>query len=159
MNVKFICTGGTIDSYYNTDECTALPLEKSSIPEFLKKVIKIDMNKLSFIELYMKDSREINNIDRDNIIDIIEKSDEKCYVITHGTFTLFETAKYIEQKLKRKDAIITLTGALIPLTGFSPNDAGFNLGMAILNSRINKAGVYVSINGNIFNADSDIKLH
>lgn len=159
MKIRIICTGGTIDSYYDVDVCGAVCLDSTILPEFLESHVAMDMENVVFDELCMKDSREINDDDRSKMVEIIENSSESAFIITHGTFTLAETARYIQKNLKRKDVKVTLTGSLIPLKGFAPTDAGFNLGASLVNSYINKNGVYVCIKGDIYDPNDEIDLH
>ncbi len=42
---------------------------------------------------------------------------------------------------------------MIPLTGFSTSDAGFNLGYAVASFPSIEPGIYLSMNGGIFNSD------
>ncbi len=157
--MKFILLGGTIDSFYDTDSCTAVPYKHSVIEGYLRDTVCADLSQVSFDEVCMKDSRAVTDEDRKAICEIIEASNEKEFVVTHGTYTLFETAQFIERNLKKKDVKVTVTGALIPLLGFSPTDAGFNLGAAMMNSRFNEAGVWVFIKGRAVRASEAVTLH
>lgn len=116
----FILTGGTIDSYYDTDKCTAIPFNGSIIKNYLEKTVQRDCHKDKFVQICMKDSREIDQSDREKICDLINNSSKKKFVITHGTYTLFDTAKFLDENIKRSDVVVTLTGSLIPLSGFAP---------------------------------------
>ena len=106
----------------------------------------------------MKDSRSLTTDDRKKNVAAIDNAKEKKIIITHGTYTMPDTARYIKANSKRKDIIIILTGSMIPLEGFTPSDAPFNIGYAL--GRLNdlKAGVYVGMNGKIFNPDECIKM-
>ena len=98
----------------------------------------------------MKDSRSLNTKDLQNILKSTEDSTSKKIIITHGTYTMPDTARYLVANLKRKDQIIILTGSMIPITGFSPSDAPFNLGYSIASLKTLNPGVYVCMNGQIF---------
>ena len=91
--IAVIITGGTIDSYYEGIKDTVVPLEKSSIPQYLKG-LKMD-HAFSFYEICMKDSRSINLNDRKNILKIVERENADEILITHGTYTMPGTARYI----------------------------------------------------------------
>ena len=47
---------------------------------------------------------------------------------------------------------------MIPMVGFSPSDAPFNLGYAIAKVQELKAGIYVCMNGKAFNPEEVTKL-
>ena len=153
--IEIIITGGTIDSYYEVTKDTVVPLKKSVIPEFIKS-LKIESN-FSFNEICMKDSRSINKVDLNKILNIINKTNSKKIIITHGTYTMPDTARFLEARLKVKDKVIILTGSMIPLTGFSPSDAPFNLGYSIASLQTLNSGIYVCMNGQIFTPKEVIK--
>jgi len=98
----------------------------------------------------MKDSREINQQDIRNIVKKIEKSKAKKFLITHGTYTMPDTAKFLEANLKRKEVTIVFTGSMVPLDGVYPTDAPFNLGYAISKVQELKPGIYLCMNGDTF---------
>ncbi|MBS3136852.1 asparaginase [Candidatus Woesearchaeota archaeon] len=106
----------------------------------------------------MKDSRQLVQSDRKKILIATEQSPCKKIIITHGTYTIPDTAKFLQTNLQRKDQTIILTGSMIPLTGFSPSDAPFNLGFSFAKLPELSAGVYICMNGRIFTADETIKL-
>ena len=47
----FILTGGTIDSYYDTDKCTAIPFNGSIIKNYLEKTVQRDCHKDKFVQI------------------------------------------------------------------------------------------------------------
>ncbi|HBL39139.1 TPA: asparaginase, partial [Candidatus Uhrbacteria bacterium] len=113
---------------------------------------------VKFTEICMKDSRALTKQDIQSMVKTIEKSGAKRILITHGTYTMPDTARYIETNLKRDDQTIIITGSMIPLEGFSPSDAGFNLGYAFSQVKILPPGVYLSMNGRVFNAGEVMKM-
>ena len=155
-SIHFIITGGTIDSYYDGTKDTVVPNKHSIIPEVLNS-FKL-YNKSEFTEICMKDSRQINQQDREEVLKTIEESSHKNIIITHGTYTMPDTARFLKANLKRNDQVIILTGSMIPIKGFSPSDGTFNLGFAIAQFEYLKPGVYVSMNGRIFTPDEVIKI-
>ncbi len=154
--IHFILTGGTIDSYYDPTKDTTVPNKKSVIPAFIESLKLYD--NFEFTEVCMKDSREINNSDRKKILNYIKKSSSDKIVITHGTYTMPDTAKYIEYNLKNNKKVILVTGSMIPLIGFSPSDAPFHLGFALAKLRELSPGVYVAMNGKIFSPQEIVKI-
>lgn len=157
--ITIIMTGGTIDSFYDPDSCTVIPYGKSIIPAYIKDTVAMDNINIEYKQICMKDSRGIDEHDRKQMVEAIEQSNNSSFVITHGTYTMFETAQYIKKHLTKKNVTVTITGSLIPLLGFSPTDAGFGLAIAISNSMQANNGVYVAIKGAIYDADNNITLH
>lgn len=149
-----IATGGTIDSYYDPDQCTVLCFEQSVLPEHLSKHAGVPAGNVRFSQLCMKDSRTINDDDRAEMAVAISDSEEHAIVLTHGSFTVFETARYLaEQHMRFIDKTVVLTGALRPIDGFTYSDGLFNLGAAALAAQCASAGVYVCIEGRLFQPD------
>ncbi len=146
--IHFIMTGGTIDSNYDSTKDTVMPLKHSAIPSFIRTLRLYQ--KIVFTEVCMKDSRSIDSQDLKKVLHIIQRSPHRRIVITHGTYTMSDTARFLEANLKRKDKTIVLTGSMIPLNGFSPTDAPFNLGFTISEALRLSPGIYVGMNGRVF---------
>lgn len=154
--IHFIITGGTIDSHYDGAKDTAVPNETSVIPAFIKSL------RLSypteFTTVCMKDSRELKHDDLENILKTVEESKYVKIIITHGTYTMPDTARFLKANLQRKDQIIVFTASSIPITGFSPSDGPFNLGYAMAKTEELEPGVYVAINGLVFSPEEVMKV-
>ena len=101
--------------------------------------------------LFMIDSLDMNDEHRARILEKCLNSTEKRIIITHGTDTMDKTARFLGEKVK--DKVIVLTGAMIPYA-FGSSDGLFNLGSALAFAQILEPGVYVSMNGKIFQWDN-----
>lgn len=145
--IHFIMTGGTIDSYYDGTKDTVVPNKKSVLPGYIRNLKVYD--NFHFTQVCMKDSRDLTMKDMERILSAVNKSHSKRIIITHGTYTMPDTARYLKQHLKRNDKTIILTGSMLPLT-FSNSDAPFNLGYAIAKLDELGGGIYVCMNGRIF---------
>lgn len=146
--IHFILTGGTIDFSWSGKVDTAVPGERSYLPEFFKSMDLYD--DIEFTELFIKDSRNLTQEDVRKITDEVEKSKHKKILITHGTYTMPDTARYLEANLTRKDQIIIFTGSMTPLKGFEESDASFNLGYAVSKVQELDPGIYICMNGETF---------
>ncbi len=153
--IHFILTGGTIDSYWDGIADTAIPLEHSVVPEFIRS-LKL-YNPTGFTEVCMKDSRKINEIDRQSVLATVEQSNYTKIIITHGTYTIPDTARFLKANLKRTDQTIVLTSSMIPIRGFAPSDGPFNLGYAVGQVQMLKPGIYVAMNGKVFIPEDVVK--
>lgn len=146
MSILFLITGGTIDNL-DRDKAGYSPLgHESLIPDLLKQArITADYR----TEVVMqKDSRDLDNKDRANLLDICTKAKEEKIVITHGTFSIPETAKYLGP-IAPSNKTIVLCGSLIPANE-KQSDALFNLGFAFRAAQDLAPGVYVAMHGCIF---------
>ena len=147
MRIKIIITGGTFDKEY--DELTGkLFFKDTHLPEMLR--LGRCIADLDVTTLLMIDSLEMTDEHRQLIASYCKKAKEKNIVITHGTDTMEETAKYLSKHVTNK--IIVLTGAMVPYK-FGSSDGLFNLGSALAFVQTLSPGVYVAMNGRYFRHD------
>lgn len=154
--LHFIMTGGTIDSFYDPVKETTVPNEHSYIPKFVPFLQLYE--EAQFTEVFMKDSKSITESDRQKVLEAIEQNTAARTIVTHGSYTVADTAKYIQENLKNKGRVIVFVCALIPIEGFAPTDAGFNLGYAVAMSQELEEGVYVCMNGRVFDPGEVVKI-
>ena len=147
MIIRIFITGGTFDKEY--DELTGkLFFNKTHLREMLDLGrSKVDVN---ISTLMMKDSLEMDDLDRELIVDNCCNASENQIIITHGTDTMTTTAQEIAKA--NLDKVIVLTGAMIPYK-FGSSDGLFNLGGAIGFVQSLKTGVYIAMNGKYFDYD------
>jgi L-asparaginase len=148
MSLRILVTGGTFDKEYNMID-GRLHFTETHVPEIL------DLGRCtleySIRTLMMIDSLEMTDTDREIIKANCVHCEEDKIVVTHGTDTLDETAKYLAAAAINKT--IVLTGAMIPYK-FGASDALFNLGSAMAYAQTLPAGVYIAMNGKCFNWDN-----
>lgn len=155
-HIHIIKMGGTIEFFDPAYDAINKKLMKldSTIESYLQNLIKPHFN-FSIEPVVEKDSREITQEDREKLAKVANSTSHKNILITHGTFTMRETAQFLEQQ-NFDDKKIILIGSMIPLTGFSSSDAGFNLGFAIASFNSITPGIYISMNGATFTS-SDVE--
>ncbi len=105
----------------------------------------------------MKDSRAITPTDMGRILCAIKKSPHRYIIVTHGTYTMPDTARFVQARLGRTKKTIVFTGSMIPIPGFSPSDGTFNLGFALGKIEHLVSGVYVAMNGQVFRPEEVLK--
>lgn len=157
--VHFIITGGTIDSVWNGVQDTVVVSEHSVLPEYFSEIgnnLKF-YEEFEFSEVCMKDSRQINDEDRKKVLETIESSAATKIIITHGTYTMPDTSRYLEKNLKRHDQTIILTGSMVPIKGFDFSDGPFNLGYSFAQVQKLDPGVYVCMNARVFTPEEVAK--
>jgi L-asparaginase len=155
-SIHVIITGGTIDSYYDGAKDTVVPNQESVIPEFIDTLKSYDTT-FEFTTVCMKDSRNLNDADRQKILEVIEQSKHDKILITHGTYTMPDTARYLKANLKRDDQVIILTASMIPIKGFSPSDGTYNLGYSVAKLQDLSKGMYVCMNNHVFDPEEVVK--
>lgn len=146
--VRILITGGTLDKVHDTrTEGLGFPADGTShIPEMLA------VGRCHFPStqrVLQKDSLDFTDEDRQAILNAAQAAIEQALIITHGTGTMGQTARYLADKVPGKT--IVLTGAMRPFS-LSSSDGEFNLGAAITAAQILPAGVYGAMNGRIFEA-------
>lgn len=151
MKLVIFATGGTFEKEYN--ELNGQLYFKET---HLSEMLKLGRSRLPvrLQTLMMKDSLEMTVEDRQAIVAACEKAKEKRIVITHGTDTMEQTARFLGKAISGKTVI--LTGAMIPYK-FGSSDGLFNLGSALAFAQVLPPGVYVSMNGRYFMWDSVTK--
>jgi L-asparaginase len=144
--IEIFITGGTIAKRY--DELSGeLVFDDNHLVKILKDA-RVG-TKVKLTPLFLKDSLDMDDIDREIIYQSVENSKHKKIIITHGTDTMVESAKKLSTI---KDKTIVLTGAMIPFA-FKNSDALFNLGSAFSVVDILENGVYICMNGKCFKWD------
>tara|TARA_B100000900_G_scaffold342681_1_gene306182 strand:- start:2655 stop:3146 length:492 start_codon:yes stop_codon:yes gene_type:complete len=147
MSITVFVTGGTFDKEYN-EISGELYFKDTHIREILelgRAQLKVKIKKLMLI-----DSLNMTNKDRAVILKNCISVKDKTIVITHGTDTMTETAKFLARENLKKT--IVLTGAMIPYK-FGSSDGLFNLGSALAFVQTLPHGVYIGMNGKCFRWD------
>jgi L-asparaginase len=146
MKIKIYTVGGTIDKIY-FDRKSTYEVGESKISEILKEAnVNLEVDISSILQ---KDSLEMTDEDRLLIFDRISSDEHRHIVVTHGTDTMIQTAKTLKAV---RDKVIVLTGAMEPAR-FKHSDAVFNVGAALAAVQVLKPGVYIVMNGRIFDPD------
>lgn len=146
MKIKIITTGGTIDKIYFDDK-SEFQIGDPQIAEVLKEAnITLDYE---VIPLMRKDSLDMTDKDRELIHEEIRSDSHKHFIVTHGTDTMILTAKAL---CNIHAKVIVLTGAMQPAK-FRMTDAVFNIACAITAVQLLPDGVYIAMNGRIFNPE------
>ncbi|MGD9095547.1 MAG: asparaginase domain-containing protein [Chromatiales bacterium] len=148
MSIRILLTGGTIDKLYSVEE-GELSFEESHVEEMLDRANVTA--EIVVEELMLKDSLDISENEREQILQACEACDEECVLITHGTDTMVETAELLGEA--GIDKTIVLVGAMIPYT-VRDSDAFFNLGFALSAVQLAPGGVYIAMNGMLFDWDN-----
>ena len=143
MKIKFYAVGGTIDKVY-FDRISDYQVGESMLVDILSQAnVTLDYECDSLIH---KDSLDMTDADRQMLFETIESDRHRRIVVTHGTDTMVETGKKL-QGIENKTVV--LTGAMQPAK-FKSSDAEFNIGCAVGAVQTLPPGVYIAMNGRIF---------
>lgn len=143
--LRIFTTGGTIDKIY-FDAKSEYEVGEPQIGEILREMGAA----LSFeiTSLMRKDSLDMTDADRESIRRAVASDASQRILITHGTDTMTNTAAAL-QGIAGKT--IVLTGALNPAR-FRGSDAIFNIGGAVAAVQSLPPGIYIFMNGRVFDA-------
>lgn len=143
--IEILTTGGTIDKVY-FDANSKFEIGDSLVPELLAESNIRDGYEIR--ELMRKDSLELDDADRQTILEAVKASKHGRILITHGTDTMTDTAQVLRGVT---DHTIVLLGAMQPAR-MRRTDAIFNIGYAWAAVQLLPPGVYIAMNGEVFKA-------
>ena len=138
-----VTTGGTIDKVYFDDK-SDFQVGEPQIGHILEELGVAF--RFEVIPILRKDSLHIGAQDRELLRATIAAQDARHVLVTHGTDTMVETARILASIPGK---VIVLTGALNPAR-FRGSDAEFNIGTAVGAVQSLPAGVYIAMNGRIW---------
>jgi len=145
MKLSIYTMGGTIDKVY-FDELSQYDVGEPQAGAILKEAKAIV--EFTITEITRKDSLRLTDADRQTLRARIETDPNRHILITHGTDTMTDTAEHLKG-LPGK--VIVFTGAMSPAR-FKGSDAAFNLGCAVGAVQALPEGVYICMNGLVFEA-------
>ena len=149
--IKIFVTGGTFDKDYD-EKNGKLFFQKTHMNEILalgRSRVDVDIE-----TLMMLDSLDMKDKDRDVIVENCKKTNAQKIIITHGTDTMTKTADILGGKNLTKTIVIT--GAMIPYK-FGTSDGLFNIASALAYVQTLPHGVYIAMNGRVFEFDKVLK--
>lgn len=150
MQLEIFTTGGTIDKVY-FDAKSKFEVGEPQILEVLREAnLSIDYQ---VTPLMRKDSLELTDQDREKVRQAVEASTTTRIVITHGTDTMTDTARALSGIAGKT---IVLTGAMQPAR-FRFTDAVFNIASAMMAAQTLAEGVYIAMNGQLFDPEATRK--
>ena len=141
--ILIINTGGTFNKRYNplTGELE-VPVDSKALENILQYFHNLNYEIKNILH---KDSLDMQDNDRKEIVDLIKHSPQSRVLIIHGTDTMDKTAEYLEKHIENKKII--LTGAMVPFS-IDTIEANANLSMAIGSLVCDmKNGIYIAMHG------------
>ncbi|CAK9068697.1 unnamed protein product [Durusdinium trenchii] len=151
----FIQMGGTIDKGYPRSlKGYAFEIGDPAAVRIAERA-RLDGDGLVFQSVCRKDSQEVTDEDRKQLLRcVLELKDKARVVVTHGTDTMITSAQALAAGLAAaaRDLVVVFTGAMLP-EEFRRSDADFNLGFATCAAQTAPRGVYVAMGGRLFQHD------
>lgn len=140
--ILIMSTGGTFNKIYDPIKGEfIIDVESKALNEIAKKWLC----EFEIMNLIGKDSLDMTNHDRLELLATINQSEYHHILIVHGTDTIDVTAEYLADADMEK--CIVLTGAMVPYS-VDPVEATANLSSAYgyINA-LDKDGVFIAMNG------------
>lgn len=150
MAIRIFTTGGTIDKVY-FDARSEYEVGEPTISGILRACGVTAEYRVE--TLLRKDSLDMTDEDRRLVADRVATCGEPRVLITHGTDTMVETALALRGLEGRT---IVLVGSLSPAV-FRHTDAEFNIGFAFAAVQTLPEGVWLAMNGRIFEPERVVK--
>lgn len=145
MFIKIFSVGGTIDKVY-FDALSNYQVGFPSVREILGNLpIAFEYEIESILR---KDSLDMDESDRERLRDRVSRDSSRHILITHGTDKMVASARMFSGT----DKTIVFTGAMEPAC-FKSSDAVFNIGCAVGALQSRDRGVYLVMNGKVFDPE------
>jgi L-asparaginase len=150
MKIKILATGGTFDKIYYDAKSDFQIGDPMASPILEEANVTFDFEVESILK---KDSLDMNDEDRETIRQKVKADACDRIVIIHGTDAMIKTAMCL---LDIEDKTIVITGAMQPAR-MRFTDSAYNMGVATTAVQLLEAGVYIAMNGQIFDPRSSRK--
>ncbi|HXH03483.1 MAG TPA: asparaginase domain-containing protein [Candidatus Competibacteraceae bacterium] len=150
MKIQIFTVGGTIDKIY-FDAKSEYEVGEPNIDWVLGQ-LNVGFQ-YAITSLMRKDSLDMDDEDRRQVLAAVQACPLERILITHGTDTMADTGRVLSAVT---DKTIVLTGAMQPAK-FVGSDAMFNIGFALGALQALPHGVYIAMNGRIFDPRRVVK--
>ncbi len=151
IHVALFTTGGTIDG---TDSDLGTLRSESDAAKWLS--LQPNVNVLSHC-LFNKDSRDITDTDRAKMASAISECSADLVVVTHGTFTIAQSARALKRALGETPRTVLFVGAWKPF-GNLDSDAPAQMEFALQALRGERPGVWIAMDGRLWDPDVTEKI-
>lgn len=153
MNVTIINTGGTFNKRYNPIKGQLeVPKDNKALEKIIAACHNVDFE---LINVVSKDSLEMNDEDRQIIVQSVKNTKNDKIIIIHGTDTVHLTSALLKEEVKNKK--IVFTGAMVPMS-IDEVEATMNFSQALgfLSANI-QDGTYISMHGVVVDCSKLVK--
>lgn len=147
MHIHILTTGGTFDKIYH-DALSEFIIGDPMAAQLLQEA-GVNLS-YSLESLLKKDSLELTDANRELLREQVHNSPHQHILIIHGTDTMILSAQHLGAITHKT---VVFTGAMQPAR-MRHTDAPFNLGFAIGALQCLDSGIYIAMNGQVFNADN-----
>jgi L-asparaginase len=151
VEIALFTTGGTIDG---ADSDRGTSRQESDAAKWLETQSNITL----FADaLFNKDSRQITDADRTLMVARIRDCDSRLVLVTHGTFTIAESARAVQRSLGNTSKTVLLVGAWKPF-GAIESDAPLQMEFALKALCSAPCGVWIAMDGRLWHPEVTQKI-
>lgn len=153
MKVTVINTGGTFNKRYNPIKGQLeVPTDNIALDKIIAACHNVDFEIKNVVS---KDSLDMDDNDRQIIVDAVKNTQNDKIIIIHGTDTVHLTSAFLKEQVKDKK--IVFTGAMVPMS-IDEVEATMNFSQALgfLSAEI-KEGTYISMHGVVVDSSKLVK--
>ncbi len=142
MEIAIINTGGTFNKRYDPIKGELIvPRDNLAIENILKSY----HTNLDYVlkGMIFKDSLEMDDKDRESLLNEIKNAQTKKVLVVHGTDTMRKSAAFIAKNIEEK--CVVFTGAMEPFS-INPAEATANFTLALAKLLLNfEEGVFIAM--------------
>ena len=143
MKITIINTGGTFNKRYNPIKGSLeVPTDNIALDNIVASSHNIEFDIKNIIS---KDSLDMDDNDRQIIVDAINESENEKIIIIHGTDTIDLTSAFLQKEVSNKK--IVFTGAMVPMSIDEVEATiNFSLALGFLSADVQN-GIYIAMHG------------
>lgn len=155
MRILVLETGGTINGIL--DPALPPPTTSRVIAWLGRHAPRLGLQFAAQV-IAMKDSRAIDDTDRERLALAIEATGERRILVPHGTYTMPDTGMYLRRHpgAASTGKSVILVGSMVPL-GEPQSDAPAALEFALEKLRERPPGVWIAMAGRLWHPDEVVK--
>ena len=143
MKITIINTGGTFNKRYNPIKGQLeVPNDNIALDKIISSCHNVEFEIKNIVS---KDSLDMDDFDRQAIIDAVKESKNENIIIIHGTDTIDLTSAFLQKQISDKKIIFT--GAMVPMSIDEVEATmNFSLSLGFLSADISN-GIYLAMHG------------
>jgi len=143
LKITIINTGGTFNKRYNPIKGQLeVPNDNIALDKIISSCHNVEFEIKNIVS---KDSLDMDDFDRQAIIDAVKESKNENIIIIHGTDTIDLTSAFLQKQISDKKIIFT--GAMVPMSIDEVEATmNFSLSLGFLSADISN-GIYLAMHG------------
>jgi len=153
VKITIINTGGTFNKRYNPlNGVLEVPTDNIALDKIISSCHNVEFEIYNIIS---KDSLDMDDHDRQMIVETVNETKNENIIIIHGTDTVHLTSAFLKKKIINKKIIFT--GAMVPMSIDQVEATmNFSLCLGFLSANVSN-GIFLAMHGVVVDASKLIK--